>query len=791
MRSSHAALIWAVCVSAPHAPAQGAEVLRDPWGVPHVFADSDEGAMYGLGWVTAEDRGFQMHYGLRIIQGRLAELIGDRPQKRRRRGTAVGLDRKMRSFGFYRVAQEVARNLDRASLALLQAYSDGVNAWFAEHPTDRHYLFKKLGLDPEPWTPADCIAAWWHMGQFFATDGTRDLIASRGSNAQGLSREELMELEQIMSGFERLAPDDEAAIVRRRDVDEGWEKALESFLEDQGYKNAPRRGGGDEVPKFSHAWVVGGTKSTTGAAILLSDPQTPVTNPSLFHEFHVKGKTFNARGIGVPGSPILLIGFTERVAWGVTALGADQADLFRLKTDPARPGKYWFDGSWRSFRTRTETILVKGEDPREIEIRESHLGPLVNEFAFARPGEGPVALKRIPLCERDRETIQGAIAMLRAGNAREFGRALAGWRFPSVNMLFGDKAGNIGYWTLAALPLRSPLSKAAGRRVQDGTGQKHDWRTIVPHELMPHVFNPGRGYILSGNHRAIESFYPIPLGTSTGSLGDTLRSWRLRELLGAKDKFRPEDVLAMHYDTVNPARREIVRLGYHLRDVLKRDLSPESKQALDCLEGWYAAGARSDLRVAGSALATQINLVFRRNQSPLTYRYGGGLSGLSRFLKRVKEGLGRDFLVGSLEADYVDRLLQGAWRSARGRLGRDPSRWDAEARRRVGARRLGYYESLDGFPALDPGQSLAVPGLYCVDGNTIHSQAAQSYTQFVNMADVDRSLSLLPPGQTERPRSRFREATAKLWGAGKLHPAPLSREAVERIAVSRRTLERD
>lgn len=255
----------------------------------------------------------------------------------------------------------------------------------------------------------------------------------------------MQEFEQILSGFERLPPDDEAAIVKRADVDEAWVEALHSFLESQGYTAARRRKDGDEVPKFSHAWVVGRERSTTGAAILVSDPQTPVTNPSLFHEFHIKGRSFNARGIGVPGSPILLIGFTDRVAWGVTALGADQADLFRLKTDPAHPGKYWFDGAWRSFRTRTETIRVKGEDPREIEIRESHLGPVVNEFAFARPGEGPVALKRIPLCEKDRETIQGAIAMLRAADAREFGRALAGWRFPSVNMLFGDHRGEIGY----------------------------------------------------------------------------------------------------------------------------------------------------------------------------------------------------------------------------------------------------------------------------------------------------------------------------------------------------------
>src|SRR5262245_20582508 len=154
------------------------ELLRDRWGVPHVFAESDAGAMYGLGQAVAEDRGFQMYYSLRIIQGQLAELIGDRPSQRRDESALVH-DRKMRTFGFYRAAQAVAARLDADTLALLQAYCEGVNDYFAGHRDQLHPLFAKLDLQPEPWTPADCIASWWHLGQFFTTDGTHELANYR------------------------------------------------------------------------------------------------------------------------------------------------------------------------------------------------------------------------------------------------------------------------------------------------------------------------------------------------------------------------------------------------------------------------------------------------------------------------------------------------------------------------------------------------------------------------------------------------------------------------------------
>ena len=768
------------------------EILRDTWGIPHVFSDTDEGAFYGLGYATAEDRAFQMVYSLRIIQGRLAETIGNVPAMNRKKGAALDLDKKMRIIGFYRAAKETAKNLDHESISFLQAYCDGVNDYMAAHSDDLLYLFKKLELEIEPWTPADCIASWWHMAKFFSGEGLHDTMVyhrkkegtdprtrmarggrGRGSRGRNTGRPVAPVVPPV---------DDAAAVVQREDVTDQWLKQVESFLKEHQLESLGKDRDDPNGPKFSHAWVVGGKNNSTGSAVLCSDPQTPVRNPSMFYEYHISGKTFNVRGIGVPGSPVILIGFTKDVAWGMTALGADQADQFMLKTDSDHPNQYEFDGEWRDFHTWTETIKVKDAESCAIELKESHLGPVVSDIAHdVRQGE-EVALKRIPICDTDCETIQGFIEMSRAKNVYDFSKSFEKWRFPTANIVFGDKEGNIGYWTLGAIPIRSRYALDWGNATHDGSMSKYDWEGIVPYDLMPHTINPKRGYLHSGNHRAIGSFYPPLLGPRTGANGDSTRSWRLRERLEMKDRFTPEEVLDIHFDTVNPAKREIVRIGYHLRDTQKATLSEATLKALNHLEEWWESGAKSDLSIKGTELVNQIPIMFRQNVSDLTLVYGGGNSGLCYFLKTAKKRLDENpnTVFNEDEIEFIDSTLAGGWRNAE-RLGRDPDNWLSQARKNVQNRTLGYFESLDGFPSVDREYDVKYANLACDDGGTVFSQAAQSYSQWVPLNDIDRAKSILPVGLSEHPDSPYRMSAYETWATGQMHPAPLGREAVEKI----------
>ncbi|HID20792.1 MAG TPA: penicillin acylase family protein, partial [Planctomycetaceae bacterium] len=526
--------------------------------------------------------------------------------------------------------------------------------------------------------------------------------------------------------------DESAAVVKREDVTAEWIERVNRFLKEHGLlSDEPPPSGSEDGPQFSHAWVVGGRKTTTGSAVLVSDPQTLVGNPSMFYEFHLRGKTFNVRGIGVAGSPVILIGFSERVAWGMTALGADQADLFRLKTDPDHPDQYFFDGQWRSMEVVEETISIKGRPPQKFKVRWTHFGPVITDYVFARAGDGEFAVKRVPVCVSDRETVQAAIAMMRARDAFEFGRALAGWQFPSANVVFGDRKGHIGYWVLGALPVRSRHAPRGGRFPHDGTASRFDWQGFLPHELKPHVINPKRGYLYSANHRPVGSFYKAYIGHSTGSMGHTLRSFRLEECLSVEERFAPEDVLAVHYSSVNPARRELVRLGLFLRDHQNAPLSDDARKALEYLQPWLAAGARSELSVRGAELAQEINTMFRAVNTKLAFDYGGGETGLTLFLKSIQRRLATPATARfePREVEYVDRVLARAWRSAEKKYGPDPDAWPSRARKAQTQRKLGYYVSLDGFPSLDSSQDVPMPPLECLDGGTIRSQAAQAYSR--------------------------------------------------------------
>jgi penicillin amidase len=754
--------------------------------------------MYGLGYATAQDRAFQMYYNLRIIQGRLAELVGDvkvgvtrrQPQGR---NSALRSDIKMRTIGYYHAAEETARQLPPAEHALLEAYCQGINDYIDSHPNDLLHLFAKYNLQPEPWTPAACIASWWRTALFFSGDGLREATAYYEITA-GQRTVQTFAANDSEGAFRGRALRDDASVIQRRDVTDQWVADVYDYATRHNVTRkvdtTPMQRGVPPTPRFSHAWVVGKDRTTNGSAVLVSDPQTPVRNPSLFYEFHISGKTFNARGIGVPGSPNLLIGFTPNVAWGLTALGADQADLFMLKTDPNHPDQYYFDGQWRDMDVGTETVKVKDGRDRTLKIRCTHLGPVVTRVAMGVHRGDEVALKRIPICEPQRNTFRGVLAMIRAADAHQFQQALGDWRFPSANCVFGDRHGNIGFKTILALPVRSPHALLDERAAHEGSDSANDWQGILPHELLPQVINPKQGWLVTANHRPIAAFYPISMGNSTGSLGDTDRSWRLKERVKAKDVFTPEDVLDIHYDNVAPVKRDLVKLGYHLRDTQQYPLEEETLAALDYLEDWRAAGCKMDMAIKGTEILNLMPMAFRRNFAAATI-YGGGVSGLCNMLQTIAARIAQNpnATLTEEEADYVNLILRAAWRYGKANFGDDPNQWHPKARARLLETKLPYMSTLDGFASLDEEEDITYPALSCIEGGTIFSQRSQSYTQYVPMANADEAQALLPVGVSEHPSSPYRLSGYDLWAQGKLRPAPLSRQAVEKLATSRTTLE--
>jgi penicillin amidase len=361
---------------------------------------------------------------------------------------------------------------------------------------------------------------------------------------------------------------------------------------------------------------------------------------------------------------------------------------------------------------------------------------------------------------------------------------LQAWSFPSANILFGDKKGAIGYWVLGALPIRPPHIESDGNKAYFAKSEADLWQGFIPFTFLPHVINPKRGYLISANHRPIQSFYPLNIGISTGSLGDTGRSWRLRERMEEKASFIPEEILNIHYDDVNPVKREILHLAYYMRDVQGVEFSANASNSLSYLTHWYKSGCQSDMDIPGTELANLIRPIFRMGRTELAAKYGGGNSGLVLFLKTAKQTLADqpEYEFPEEEVAFIQQTLETAWQTALRQYGNEPSNWPVRAQELIHHRTLGYYESLDGFPTLDPTYDLQFPLLDCIDGGTIRSQASQAYTQWVPLDDVDQALSLLPIGQDEHPDSPFRLVHYESWANGELHPAPITREAVEKYA---------
>jgi penicillin amidase len=742
------------------------EIIRDNWGVPHIFADTSEDALFGLGYATAEDRMFQMEYSRRIVQGRISEIIGE---------SGLESDKLWRTIGWYRNAQEAAENMDFETRMLLEAYSAGVNAYLEEKNDQLLYLFDEYGIHPNPWTVADSIACWYRLSLRFSNIDRNEL-----SNLHHF--EELIDQvgweEAIEQMFETPIVDESGAIVQQEDVDPELIAEIAEYIGVHGYDIDEVESYASEIPLItaSHAWVVGGNRSTTGSAILHSDPQITIYAPSLWYEFHISGGDFDARGIGVAGAPGMLIGWNNNIAWGATAAGGDLNDLFRLNINQSNHNQYYYDGEIKDIELFEEEITVKNERNVPVTYRRTVWGPLVTSLlSDVAPGE-EIAMKHAEVHNSSICSLQAMMKIMQASDWETFQEAIENYMSPAIHLIYGDKNGNIGYQLLAGLPLRSAEWSHFGRICHPGNSSQYDWQEVIPKKYIPHVFNPSSGVISTANNMAVGSWYPLPISFGTG---DTIRSWRLRERLTMFPEFSQEDMLDIHRDTVNPAVREMVRLAQQIVYNQDQNLSEEATNALGILDSW-----NGEYNTAQPAfpLIENLNLMFRPNVTPLASTYGGGQAGLCYFAKTVKMNLDQDpdYVPMTEERDFIDFLLKDAWQKTVNKYGVDPSQWLRQYDKTI---LLEFEKNLENFESFDPNNNFRSPGLDCKHTNTILSQHGNSYSQNVRFDDIDLSKSVLPPGLSENPSSPYFDNQILLWSSGQLHQSPLSREAIKESAT--------
>jgi penicillin amidase len=517
-------------------------IVRDANGIPHISGQSEADALFGLGYVHAQDRLWQMEYQRRVGNGRLAEVLGP---------AALQADRFLRTLGTGRAAQSAYDALDPETRGLLDAYAAGVNAFVDAHRGSLPPEFTILGIEPEPWRPQDSLA-WvkmmsWDLGGNWEEELTRVILRSQvGPEAA----------EQLLPAA---AADDPIILPDGGDTVTGAAAvrpaaAAPVAVDAVAGEQLARIGGELELALGlgsehvgSNNWVVAGSRTASGKPILANDPHLGSQMPALWYLAHISGGAIDAAGATLPGLPGVVIGHNGRIAWGVTNTDPDVQDLFVERVNARNEALY--QERWEPLTIIPETIKVKGEDDVELFVRVGRHGPLISDVT-AGTGD-PLAFRWTALDPED-GTMRAFLGVNRAQNWDEFTAALSSYHAPMQNFVYADVDGNIGYYAPGAVPIRT---SGDGRAPAEGWTGQSDWAGYIPFAELPHDFNPERGYIATANNRQIPDAYPYLISTNWAA---PYRAQRIVEQIEAQPRHTLDTMAALQADVVSLQARDLL-----------------------------------------------------------------------------------------------------------------------------------------------------------------------------------------------------------------------------------------
>jgi penicillin amidase len=740
-------------------------VVRDRWGVPHLYASSSRDAFMALGFTHAQDRLWQMEVNRRLASGRLSELFGE---------IALDTDRAARVFGFRRLAENDLEDMSSDVMEALTAYADGVNAFLQQADGRWPVEFTLLRHTPEPWTVLD--------SQSFV----RLLIWQMSHAWYGeIVRAQLIE---AVGGDHAAELDIHYPIGNPATLPQG----IEFNAIDTAGLLRPLQGPFLSHGKGSNAWSVAGSRTTTGAPILCNDPHLPLLLPALWYKAHLTGGSLNVIGVTVPGMPLVLIGHNARIAWGMTLAYTDCEDLFVEKIDPARPNKYRFGEEWRTAAQVTEAILVKGRTkPHVEEVTLTHHGPIISDvigYSGKRVAVNSMAL-------RPSQAARGWLNLNLAQGWNDFVRAVRFISAPQLNIAYADVEGNIGYWCTGATPVRA---QGKGNVPVPGWTGEYEWMGEVPFEEMPHALNPQQGYVVTCNNRLMPDGYAHFLGEVWMN---GYRARRIAEVIESRPRHSPEDFSALQMDVYCVPGLEFVK---QLNNFSSTDA--DVNLALDLLRQWDGY-LRPDT-IGGTVYEVARYILVRHlleSAVPrsLIERWCG--KGFHPLLMAASEFYGHDTVTllrlldqpeswwvqqaGGREALLTHGLKQAVeW--LRVTLGSATAGWQWGRLHRVAfPHTLAAQKPLDVVFNRGPypcgGDTDTVCQVaYQPDDPYDGKGWAPGYRQVIDLGDLSRSLWITAPGQSGQLGSKHYDDLIDSWRAGQLAPMLWTREQVEAEAES-------
>jgi len=763
------------------------EILRDRWGIAHIYAKNEHDLFFAQGYSAACDRLFQLELWRRHALGTCAEVFGRRELK---------ADTASRLFRFRGdLSAELSLYHPRGE-SIVKAFVEGVNARIDEAEQNPDLLpleFRLLGLRPGRWTPEVVISR--HQG--LLANATQELSNGRAVGRVGTEKvkelswfrpgdpvlaldpaievglldENILELYEAFKGTLRFTSADLVATARR--AEETPETVATYFPAESAFW---RLG----IDVGSNNWTVSGQRTLSGFPILANDPHRVIAVPSLRYWVHLVAPGWNVIGGGEPAIPGVSIGHNDVGAWGLTIFGQDTEDLYVYDTNPVKPDEYRYRGGWETMRILKETISVKGESPVAVDLKYTRHGPVLFED---RARHKAVALRPAWL-ETGCAPYLASLRTDQAASVEGFREACSYARIPALNWVWADRNKNIAYQAASISPIRRSWD---GLVPVPGDG-RYEWDGYLPIKDLPHVENPAKGYWGTANNYQVPDGYPFREAVHR-SWGDEMRGSRLEELLSSSWRLTVADMMRMQHDELSLPARNLVPF---LRNLECSD--PAQQKARDLLIAWNHVLDRDSIPAAVySAFERRLLTNLREPLIPRELQTILGPLNLKRVIDWVSapDGrfganpvAGRDALLARTLAEAVQDLTE--------KLGPDLSRWQygqAKYKRVEIAHPLSAIVKPDIRKQLDFG-----PAPRGGSASTLNATGGEVQTvgaSFRIIADTqnwDNSVGTNTPGQSGDSASPHYRDLFDLWARNQYFPAFFSRTKVESVTEERISL---
>jgi penicillin amidase len=667
------------------------KITRDERGIPHVEASGDEDLYFAQGYATAQDRLWQMDLLRRTARGELSEIFGR---------AALEQDKLHRTYGFAQLSETLAAKASPRTLAVLEAYARGVNAYAdsldgsAGKQLPRE--FQILQYKPRPWRPADSVAVGKNFAEALSTTWQTDISRAALADLPPERRAELLPdsspLDVIVVGTDATdkkpgKPQGDAKPTQSRSSrpernaagDAGLLEVLTEAARmfEASRESLERVGLHMDGRAASNNWVASGKRTASGKPLLANDPHLAPSAPSIWHMAHLKAPGVDVAGVTAPGAPGVIIGHNGQIAWGMTNLGPDVQDLYAEKFSAERPNFYATPAGLQEAVVRREEIKVRKNVTGSVadaevvahDVTVTRHGPVILERGGARYSLRWTAL------DPNADEFEAFYKLNRARDWDEFRAALSDYRGPTQNFIYADARGHIGYYGAGVVPVRRT---GDGSTPYDGATDAGEWARFIPFDELPHVYDPPSGLIVTANARVVGRSYTHFL---THEWADAYRARRIYDLLKDKQKLTAEDFRAAQGDTYSiggvtfaRAAAQLLRAGATQAAGPDEDKAvASSAAALDAWDGLVVP----DSRVA--PLVAEMRTAFRRRvlvaaigaERAMQFRWSGGA--YDRFAaERPAAWLPKEF------KDYAE-LMRATLRDARAaltsRLGADESQW--------------------------------------------------------------------------------------------------------------------